>query len=269
MEPFSIGASTGKTRRINRLFPKGRPVVVAALDDALIAGPYGISDLKSKIRFIGASDADAVLAHPGLRRWNPEELASKSIIANVTASLKGKQHVVKEQVIPVDLAINLGADAIACHANIYNSRELEMIRTLGRVSDDCVRLGFPLLAIVYPRDFGESSDNNYEDERESSPQSYLARLYHCVQVAKDMGADFVKTHLVDDERAMKQLVQDFDPLPILFSGGPVVQDALLKKRCLIVAKSRAAGVSFGRNIFMKDDPQTAIRSIRSALVGQR
>ena len=256
---------SGKIRRLNRLLQLDGPSIVAAIDDALIAGPFAIGCLQEKVARIEASQVQAILAHPGLLTSRMALTTTKPIIANVTASLRGPRHVFKRQVVSVERAVALGADAIACHVNLYNEHELEMMRMLGEVADDCARLGYPLLSIVYPRGQTSEGDENFEKERAERPLAYLARLYQCVQVAKDLGADAVKTHPLNDEVLMSNLVGDFAPFPIFFSGGPLLDEDGLSQRCAVVHQSGASGVCFGRNIFMRDDPFLAVETIRAAL----
>src|SRR5262249_32878111 len=51
----------------------------------------------------------------------------------------------------VEDAVRLGADAVGCTLYVGSPREEEGIRELGRVRQDCERLGMPLVLWSYPR----------------------------------------------------------------------------------------------------------------------
>ena len=93
-------------------------------------------------------------------------------IYNLTASTILNLHTKKIVISTVETALRVGVDCVAAHINFSSQYENEMIHTFSNISQECDRLGMPLLAIAYPRCEKDGKDYNYDDMKESDVEQY-------------------------------------------------------------------------------------------------
>jgi class I fructose-bisphosphate aldolase len=134
------------------------------------------------------------------------------------------------------------------------------IREYGKVRQECERFGMPLVVWAYPRGRGIEAKGG---KGTLFAQDYAAR------VAEELGADAVKLHepapeagaspepyrsLREDAAArLRRVVRSAGKVMVLFSGGVKQDDdaAVLQKVSLYM-ECGAAGVMFGRNMWLRD-----------------
>lgn len=252
----------GKRRRLARLIPKGKMVIVP-IDDSLIFGPKdGLFELESTIEHIVKSQPNALL---GFRR-GLELVSDKSLsmpfIFNLTASTVMSQHTRKTVIASVEFALKNGADCVACHVNFGSQYESEMIQNFAMISQECDRLGMPLLVIAYPRGEKEGQDYNYEDLKEKHIDAYTELVAHAVRVSSELGADIIKTNYTGTMESFKRVVVAANGKPVVIAGGRKisVEDSL--KNAEDAMRAGASGISYGRNVFNADDIETYITAIK-------
>jgi DhnA family fructose-bisphosphate aldolase class Ia len=86
-------------------------------------------------------------------------------------------------------------------------------------------------------------------------------------MAAELGADLIKTEYSGDPDSMRTVVRSC-PVPILVLGGSRSgsdEDVLRVARD--IAKTGAAGVFFGRNVFQAENMLRLIQQIRAVLAG--
>lgn len=260
-------AHSGKQRRLARLFrhDDGRAVILP-IDDALISGPRGhLSALDPFFHHIGSCLPDAILLFAGvLNRYSPH-LHNVAAIVNLTASTTSTSHTHKFFCTDVEDAVAAGADLVAVHVNLTSRHEPDMLRTLSTVIRRAEVLGVPVLAIMYPRRERNGRDDNYHELRETAPDRYVELVVHAARVAMELGADVIKTQYTGSRESFAQVVRAVHPIPVVTAGGPLcsTEHALAAARDTIAAGAR--GVSFGRNIFQRDDPAGMLRLLHSAV----
>ena len=260
-------AASGKQRRLARLFrhSDGRAVILP-IDEGLISGPRGsLSDLSALFSRIEASPPDGILLFAGVlnRYWSA--LGAMTAIVNLTASTRFATHSRKTMCTDVDAAIAAGADLVAVHVNVTSQHEGEMLRTLGIVVRKAESYGVPVLAVMYPRREANGDDDNYQDLRDTDPDRYAQLVTHAARIGMELGADVIKTQYTGSPDTFERIVEATRPVPVVIAGGPLCSeaDALSAARGAVAAGAR--GVSFGRNVFQRDDPARVLRLLHSAL----
>lgn len=252
----------GKSRRLARLIPNGKTVIVP-IDDSLIYGPKdGLLKIESTIEQIVKSQPNALL---GFQR-GLELVSDKNIlmpfIFNLTASTVMSQHTKKTVIASVEFALKSGADCVACHVNFSSQYESEMINNFAMISQECDRLGMPLLAIAYPRGEKAGMDYNYEDIKEKNMDAYAELVAHAVRVSTELGADIIKTNYTGNVESFKKVIVAANGKPVIIAGGKKisVEDSL--RNAEDAMRAGASGISYGRNVFNAEDIGTYIKAIK-------
>ena len=260
-------AVSGKQRRLARLFrhADGRTVILP-IDDGLISGPCGpLSDLTAFFSKIGSSPPDGILLFSGVltRHWSA--LGVMAAIVNLTVSTIGAAHARKTLCTQVDAAVAAGADLVAVHVNITSRHEGDMLRNLSTVVRTAEGLGIPVLAIMYPRCEGNGNDDNYQELRDTEPDRYSQLVAHTARIGMELGADVIKTHYTGSPETFERVIEAVRPVPVVIAGGPLCseRDALSAARGAIVAGAR--GVSFGRNVFKRDEPVHMLKLLHATV----
>lgn len=255
--------SLGKRRRLARLLPNGKTIIVP-IDDSLIFGPKdGLFDMESTIAKIVNSEPNALLGFQrGLELVSNNNM-SMPYIFNVTASTVLSHHTRKTLIASVEFALKNGADCVACHINISSQYETEMIHNLATISQECDRLGMPLLVIAYPRGEKDGKDYNYEDLKEKRVDDYTELVAHAVRISSELGADIIKTNYTGTKESFKRVIVAANGKPVIIAGGAKmpIEDSL--KMADDAMKAGASGISFGRNVFNADNIESYISAIKS------
>jgi fructose-bisphosphate aldolase/2-amino-3,7-dideoxy-D-threo-hept-6-ulosonate synthase len=243
----------GKTIRLRRIFDQksGRTVIVP-MDHGVSLGPgKGLTDMRATVDRIAEGGASAIVIHKGLVPYVGPSVGSRlGLIVHISASTSRSpdpNH--KVLVADADSAFALGADAVSIHCNIGGDNEDGMISDFGAVSDRCMELGVPLLAMVYPR--GKNVKNSFD----------VDLVKHCARLAAELGADVVKTNYTGTVDSFKEVVKG-TPIPVVIAGGPKAksdQDVLTMVQEAVQAGAK--GVSIGRNVFEHDDIAHMTRAI--------
>ena len=156
----------GKRIRIERIINrKTGKCVIAPMDHGISGGPIpGLINMTETIDSVASGGANAVLMHKGMVK-NGHRGYGKDIglILHLSASTDlsvDPYH--KVQVTSVEKALQLGADAVSVHINIGSEKEPEMLKSTGRIAEECDKWGMPLLAMMYPR--GPKIENEHDPE---------------------------------------------------------------------------------------------------------
>lgn len=247
----------GTRVRLNRLFRSGGRLFVVPMDHGVTVGAVGgLKDLRRMVRAVGAGGADAVVVHKGMARQIIQDLRDGGceLIVHLSGSTAlSPDPNRKELVASPEHALRLGATAVSVHVNLASPAEADMLRDLGRVSDECQSWGLPLLAMMYVRDGSKESGFNPD------------KVAHAARVGEELGADIVKVNYTGSVESFARVVAAVG-IPVIIAGGPKsgsVKDLLLTLRDAVRAGAR--GVAIGRNIFEDEDPQGLSALVRKAL----
>lgn len=252
----------GKKRRLARLIPNGKTLVVP-IDDSLIFGPKdGLFKIESTIESIVKGEPNALLGFQSGLEMVTEKNILMPYILNLTASTIMSQHTKKTVVSSVEFALKNGADCVACHINFSSMYESEMLHNFALISQECDRLGMPLLAISYPRTEKNGKDYNYEDLMENNIEEYTNLVAHAVRVSAELGADIIKTNYTGTIESFKKVIVAANGKPVIIAGGAKVpvEESLKKAEDAMIAG--ASGISYGRNVFNAEDIDTYLTAIK-------
>lgn len=264
-------SDSGKRRRLGRVLGLDKhPTIIVPLDDSLLSGPEGwLARPRELLAALSESSANAFLGFPGFfARYGQHVPLQKGLIVNLTASTTLGQHTRKSVVASASYAVAMAADAVAVHVNIGSAFEHEMLKNLGGVVSEAEQLGLPVVAIMYPRTERGRHDDNFESLRAEDIGAYIKMVSHVVRVGVDLGADVIKTQYTGDAEGFAAVVAAAGDVPVITAGGPMkdLDDVLSAARGAAAAGAR--GISFGRNVFLRDDPVAIVARLREVIDAQ-
>lgn len=238
------------------------------IDDALIAGPEGgLADVRGLLSPAVTTHLDAVLGFRGVIAHCDAELATLPVIINVSGSTTRGRHLDKVLVTSVEAAVGLGADAVAFHINIGAPTEGAMLARLGKVVDAAEPLGMPVVVIAYPRseDSVTHEDDNHLSLREKDPGAYAKLVRQTVRIGVELGATVVKAVYTGHEETFAEVVDAALGVPVVMAGGPKEDDEAAWLRSEAAVRAGAAGVAFGRQVFLNPDPSGFLSELRTRM----
>lgn len=262
----------GKNKRLRSIFShESGKIVVVPIDDSLLAGPSnGLEDLRNKTKKIISASPSAIIGFQGSFRNLSSEISNVPSILNLTASSTESMHTRKVLIGSLELAVKLGVEAVAVHVNISSKYEHEMLRILGEVSLECERFGMPLMGIMYPRtENKDKTDNNYLDLKEKEIKKYSELVAHSARIGIELGVDIIKTQYTGSIESFQYVVDCCNPIPVITAGGPPLLLSELLDNAYGALKAGAAGVSFGRNIYTREDPEPYIASVKEIIFNNK
>ena len=118
---------------------------------------------------------------------------------------------------------------------------------------------------MYPRREGHETDDNYQELRDTAPDHYLQLVVHAARVAMELGADLIKTQYTGSPESFARVVDAVRPVPVFTAGGPLSSDEQVLSAARDAVAAGARGISFGRNVFQRDDPARMLRLLHSAV----
>ena len=258
----------GRTKRLKRIFShESGKIVIVPLDDSLLAGATnGLENLSLKVEKLIESKPNAVIGFQGLFKNFSRLIGDTPSILNITASTTTSMHTRKVLVGSVELALMLGVEAVAVHVNISSKYENEMLKLFGDISMECHRVGMPLMGIMYPRNENvNGSDNNFSDLKRTDIEKYTKLVSHAGRVGVELGADFIKTQYTGNSETFKHVIEACNPIPVVVAGGIPVGMLEMLKTAEGAIKAGGAGISFGRNIFSRENPAPFIKAVKKVV----
>ena len=249
----------GKQIRLSRIFanPSGNLCSVAI--DHFIgyqAGiPAGLLNLRTTLEAVMAGPPDAVTMHKGTAAALWGRYAGQVPLILQSSFVRTDDSAI-EQLVSVEEALRLGADAIAVVVFVRGDSEVQFLRILSDTVREGARHELPVICHVYPRGANNEIVYNPED------------IAWGVRCAAEVGADVIKTPWSGDLAAHSQIVERC-PVPLVAAGGPqtaTLEDALQMMRDLLRAGVRGAVI--GRNIWGHDDITGTLRAFRKVIHGE-
>ncbi len=241
--------TSGKKRRLQRIFRDDGKTVIVPMDHGLTLGPVtGLDDIQKTVDSLAKGGVDAIVVHKGIAAKINTKHLGLIIHLNGSTNISTDPNR-KLQVCTVDEAIALGADGVSMHVNVGSASEGEMLSDLGIVSAACSDFGLPLLAMMYPR--GPAIKNSHD----------VALVKHVSRIGAELGADIIKTNYTGGVESFREVVQGC-PVPVVIAGGPKMnteEDVL--KMVLGSIRAGGVGVSLGRNIFQHKNPEAMSKAV--------
>jgi fructose-bisphosphate aldolase/2-amino-3,7-dideoxy-D-threo-hept-6-ulosonate synthase len=223
------------------------------MDHGVTIGPVqGIENMQTTVNQLIKGGVDAVLVHRGIAKHvdtgNAGLIVMLSGMSNLSPNINSKV-----QVVSVQEAIRLGADAVSVHVNVGAQDEDKMLTNLGKVADECEVYGLPLLAMMYPR--GPKIQNEHAPEV----------VAHAARIGAELGADIVKANFTGSIESFRTVVESC-PVPVVIAGGPKCKTSEeILQTTQEAIKAGAAGLSIGRNVFQHENPTLMVKAL-SAIV---
>jgi len=119
-----------------------------------------------------------------------------------------------------------------------------------------------VLVTVYPRRMLNGQPDNFHELRDQNPDEYANLLAHCVRIAAELGADVVKTAFPGTANGMTTVVEAAMGVPVVIAGGTPLPRAQAIENARVAVHSGAAGVAYGRQIFLDPNPAEIGAKIR-------
>lgn len=251
-------AMLGKEVRMSRLVnPKSNKMMAITVDHATsrgIAPLTGLHHVQDTIDKIILGRPDAMTLTKGIAEhcmWNHAgEVAMLMKISNYSPVAPTRDTVFGT----VDEAIRMGADAVSMGCMTLGDFQGEQFEAIGRVSEECMRKGMPLIGHVYPK--GESV----------KPEDRTAweNIAYCVRSACELGMDIVKTTYTGDPDSMAKVVATVpSTFRIVIQGGDAcktLDDYLQMTREAM--DCGVGGVTMGRFVWDYKDVTALVIALR-------
>lgn len=251
-------AMLGKEVRMSRLVnPKSNKMMAITVDHATsrgIAPLTGLHHVQDTIDKIILGRPDAMTLTKGIAEhcmWNHAgEVAMLMKISNYSPVAPTRDTVFGT----VDEAIRMGADAVSMGCMTLGDFQGEQFEAIGRVSEECMRKGMPLIGHVYPK--GESV----------KPEDRTAweNIAYCVRSACELGMDIIKTTYTGDPDSMAKVVATVpSTFRIVIQGGDVcktLDDYLQMTREAM--DCGVGGVTMGRFVWDYKDVTALVIALR-------
>lgn len=244
----------GKGLRWRRIL-KGDPprTVIVPMDHGVTSGPIeGLEDMAQAVKRVQGG-ADAIVIHKGVLMALEGVLEPTcGVIVHLSASHSfSPQPNAKVLVSGVEEALRLGADGVSVHINLGDDMDREMLKDLGRITEEASKWGVPVLAMIYPR--GKTVKDPFDPEL----------IAHGARLGAELGADVVKVPYTGDPKSFSRVVQGCF-VPVVIAGGPKVSsDKELLEMVVGAMQAGAAGISIGRNVFQHESPKRILGALRA------
>jgi class I fructose-bisphosphate aldolase len=151
--------------------------------------------------------------------------------------------------------LRLGADAIAVSIGVRGPNEGKFLGILAEKVARADRIGLPVIAHIYPRDFSNGAKIVFDHEN----------IMWAVRCGVECGADVIKVPFTGTVESYREIVAT-SPVPVVAAGGPrseTLDEAL--GMMVKVVESGARGGTIGRNVWGTSDPTLALQAFRAVI----
>ena len=205
-------AMLGKEVRMSRLVnPVSNKMMAITVDHAIsrgIAPMKGLQPIQQTIDKIVAGRPDAMTMTKGIAEHCMWQHAGRVSIL-LKCSSYSPVHPTKDVIFgSVDEAIRMGADAVSIGAMTLGDYQDVQFADIGRISEECMAKGMPLIGHVYPK--GESVP--------ADKRTAWENIAYCCRSAAELGIDIIKTTYTGDPDSMAKVV-DCCPARVVIQGG--------------------------------------------------
>lgn len=260
--------NSGKYLRFPELFNGKVPLIISPIDDLLLSGPInGFENPEYKIKSILAAKPTALLTFYGTIKKYYKELINQKTIINLSASTTRSNYTKKVLLGSVESAIRINANAIAVHINVCSKYASQMINDASIIIEQAERYQIPTVGILYPRgEFSDGKTNENDDLKENDPEAYSEIVAHCVQIGVDLGVDLIKTQYSGTPSSFEKVIVTAQGTPVVTAGGPLIDEDLSISNALNAYNKGAAGISFARNVFGRENPENYLNKVREIII---
>lgn len=251
-------AMLGKEVRMSRLVnAKSNKMMAITVDHAIsrgIAPMTGIQSIQTAIDKIVAGRPDAMTMTKGIAERCMYQHAGKVSIL-MKCSSYAPVHPTRDAVFgSVDEAIRMGADAVSVGAMTLGDYQDIQFEEIGRISEECMAKGMPLIAHIYPK--GESVPVDKRTAWEN--------IAYCCRSACELGVDIVKTTYTGDPDSMAKVISCVpSSFRVVIQGGDAcktLDDYLVMTRQAM--DCGVGGVTMGRFVWDYKDVTALVITLR-------
>ncbi len=247
--------SPGKEVRLSRLFDKkSGKVVIITMDHAIAHGVLpGIRDTNDVIEKIVAGRPNAMTIHKGLAsKYYRKLIEGNTCLICKLSGFSPYNPSLDTQFTEVKEAIKLGADAVAYGASTGDTRQDDMLKTIGHLARECDEYGMPLTVHIYPKGNLIKKEDYYKVEN----------IMYAARAAAELGADIVKTWYTGSPDTFRQVVEAC-PVPVVIAGGPHSENPIQFFTMVRGAlDGGASGVAIGRNVWGSKNPTLMVKALK-------
>lgn len=255
-------SSVGKRLRLSRFLVRETKVgVIVPIDHALTIGPIaGLENVDAIASWISTPGITGIIAHKGM----VERLADRNLLhgLGVMIHLNGMSQTApdphrKEMLTQIETALRFGADGVSVQVNFDGKNDKHNMQVLGGVVDEALKVGVPVLAMVY-----DVTPN-------VAPEKRTERICHLTRIAIELGVDAIKLgapETIDQVRPILEYAAK--DVPILFAGGKTCTEGLLLDLLGESLKWGGAGLCVGRNVFQREQPEALLNKIHKLIQRQ-
>jgi len=216
--------------------------------------PEGLTNLSDTIRQLVEGKPDAITMFKGVAKgtWSPYAGSVSLIIQSVSFTVDDS--IIQTLAEPEEV-LRLGADAIAVSIGVRGPNEGKFLGILAENVARADRIGLPVIAHIYPRDFSNGAKIVFDHEN----------IMWAVRCGIECGADVIKVPFSGTVESYREIVAT-SPVPVVAAGGPRSEtlDAALEMMVKVV-ESGARGGTIGRNVWGTSDPTLALRAFRAVI----
>ncbi len=251
-------AMLGKEVRMRRLVnPKSNKMMAITVDHAIsrgIAPMTGIQPIQNAIDRIIAGHPDAMTMTKGIaERCMYQHAGEVSLL--LKCSSYAPVHPTRDAVFgSVDEAVRMGADAVSVGAMTLGDFQDVQFEEIGRIAEECMVKGMPLVAHIYPK-----GEHVPADQRTS-----WENIAYCCRSACELGVDIVKTTYTGDPDSMAKVISCVpSSFRVVIQGGDAcrtLEDYLQMTRDAM--DCGVGGVTMGRFVWDYKDVTDLVVTLR-------
>ena len=154
----------------------------------------------------------------------------------------------------VDEAVRMGADAVSVGAMTLGDFQDVKFEEIGRIAEECMVKGMPLVAHIYPK-----GEHVHADQRTS-----WENIAYCCRSACELGVDIVKTTYTGDPDSMAKVISCVpSSFRVVIQGGDAcrtLEDYLQMTRDAM--DCGVGGVTMGRFVWDYKDVTALVVTLR-------
>ena len=248
----------GKAVRMSRLVnEKSDKMMAITVDHSISRGIMeGLIDIQGTIDKIIAGGPNAITMTKGIAELCFPKHAGKCSLLLKCSSYSPVQPTSDAVFGDAEEGVRMGADGVSIGAMMLGKYQDEQIKEIGKLSKQCMSLGMPLVAHMYPK--GESV--------KPEDMTKWENIAYCVRAGAELGVDIIKTTYTGDPNSMAKVVKSC-PARVAIQGGSechTIED-YMNMTYDAINKANVGGVVFGRFVWSYKDVTSLIKALATII----
>ena len=248
----------GKAVRMSRLVnEKSDKMMAITVDHSISRGIMeGLIDIQGTIDKIIAGGPNAITMTKGIAELCFPKHVGKCSLLLKCSSYSPVQPTSDAVFGDAEEGVRMGADGVSIGAMMLGKYQDEQIKEIGKLSKQCMSLGMPLVAHMYPK--GESV--------KPEDMTKWENIAYCVRAGAELGVDIIKTTYTGDPNSMAKVVKSC-PARVAIQGGSechTIED-YMNMTYDAINKANVGGVVFGRFVWSYKDVTSLIKALATII----